>query len=99
MKKLVLGLGLEERCANCNFCGEESKDCIKGSSPFVVKFKNADYESIKVPKDGGLQLVDVMYDYDYSFTGKYLVRKGNKISMYACKDYEYKDVIRKTYVS
>lgn len=44
MIKLILGKGLEEREANCNFCGEQNKQCIKGSVPNKFSFDVVKYE-------------------------------------------------------
>lgn len=38
MKKLTLGFALEQRKANCNFCGESDKDCVKGVLPDYFEY-------------------------------------------------------------
>lgn len=42
MIKISLGKSLEQRDADCDFCGESNKDCIKGS----VAFKGWVYETM-----------------------------------------------------
>ncbi len=59
MKKIILGKGLEERNANCNFCGEKDKDCIKGTIPF----KSIVYKT-------SLQKVIEDYEYVVPFFGE-----------------------------
>lgn len=48
MKKIILGLGLEQRTATCSFCGENDKNCVKGSVPLVVDYYEKDTESKRV---------------------------------------------------
>lgn len=43
MKKLILGFGLEERVAQCSFCGECHKECVKGIIPVSVSLREGKF--------------------------------------------------------
>lgn len=48
MKKIILGKRLEEQKAICDFCGENNKDCVKGSENLIVSFPKLSYEKIAI---------------------------------------------------
>lgn len=52
MKKIILGKGLEERIADCNFCGETAKDCVRGDLRIKVKYPQATEKSEQVIRGG-----------------------------------------------
>jgi len=53
MVKLALGKALEQRKATCNFCGENNKDCVRGSVPLEAT-RYTFVEQLHVPKDSRL---------------------------------------------
>lgn len=91
MKKLILGKGLEERKATCNFCEEKEKECIKGALPLKVVYPTQITEMKQVPV-GDLKLEKVIDDYEIKFWS------GNKVfedykDKYVCDSYTYKEVV------
>lgn len=62
MKKIILGLGLNQREAQCSFCGEHNKPCVQGTVPVVVSYEKPITKSVKT--------ID---DWEYSFSFKKVI--------------------------
>ena len=97
MKKIILGKELEERLeeiiADCNFCGEKNKDCVKASTRDTINTIAYDTKIMFIPK-GKLDIERVMTDCKPLFLKGYKTNDYNY--KYTCENGSFEEVIVNT---